>query len=155
MASIADYEKDVQRALIDAASEPSLRRFIDPGDLEVVTVDLGDGTQVQAQAVARGAVRRVIDRIIAQGRQAGIDIKDWICSPTEFDLCSKLNTPVGELMRKLDAFLKNKWTQGGMNAAGLVTLFTAPTVGIALTIFGAIGFANHVFVDLCQCSIPV
>ena len=97
----------------------------------------------------------MIDRIIAQGRQAGIDIKAWICSPTEFDLCSKLNTPVGELMRKLDAFLKRKWTQGGMNAAGLVTLFTALAVGIALTIFGAIGFANHVFVDLCQCSIPV
>ena len=41
MASIADYEKDLQRALIDAAAEPSLRRFIDPYDLEVVTVDLG------------------------------------------------------------------------------------------------------------------
>lgn len=153
MPSIDDYARDPQKALIDAAAEPSLRRFIDPSDLELVTVDRGDGTQAQVQALARGAVRKVVDRIIAEGRKAGIDMKSWICSRDEFDLCSKLNTPVGDRMRKLDAFLKSKWTQGGIAAASLITLFTLPAVGAALTIFGALGFVNNVFVELCECLV--
>jgi hypothetical protein len=55
-------------------------------------------------------------------------------------------------MRQLDAFLKRKLAQGGLVAAGLVSLFTGPAVGVALTIFGGLGFINNVFVELCDCS---
>ena len=151
MASIDDYARDSQKALIDVAAEPSLRRFIDASDLEWVTVDQGDGTQAQVQALARGAIRKVVNRIVAEGRKAGVDIKSWICSRDEFDLCSKLETPVGDRMRQLDAFLKSKWTQGGLAATGLITLFTLPALGVALTIFSALGFVNNVFVELCEC----
>ncbi|SFZ79054.1 hypothetical protein [Chitinimonas taiwanensis] len=154
MPSIADYIQEPQKALIDAATEPSLRRFIDSSDLELVTITLGDGTQAQVQALAHGSVRRVVERIISEGRRAGVNIQEWICSPSEFNLCTKLNTPVGQRMRELDAFLNNKWTQGAINAAGLITLFTLPAVGVCLTLLSAIGFVNNVFIELCECPVP-
>jgi hypothetical protein len=154
MPSVADYEKNLQQVLIDAAAEPSISQFIDPNDLELITVDNADGSQSQVQALSRGAVRRVVERILAQGRQVDIDIKHWICSPDEFNLCAKLDTPVGKLMRDLDSFLKSKLTQGGLHATGLVMLFSPfPAVGVALTIFGALGFVNNVFVELCDCPV--
>jgi hypothetical protein len=153
MPTITDYALNPQQALIDAAAEPALRRFIDASDLEILTIDLGDGTQAQVQAIARGSVQKVIKRIISEGRQAGIDIKQWICSPDEFNLCSKLDTPTGERMRQLDTFLKNKWAQGGINAAGLITIFTLQPLGIVLTILSALGFVNNVFVELCDCPL--
>lgn len=153
MASIDVYAKDPLQALIDAAAEPALRKFIEPSDLELVTVNLEDGTQAQVQALARGSVPKVVHRLLVEARRVGIDIKDWICSPSEFNLCSKLNTPVGERMRQLNEFLKRKWTQGGVAAAGLVALFTTPAVGAAIAIFSALGFVNNVFVELCECPI--
>ena len=151
MASIDDYIRNPLQALIDAAADPGLRQFIEPSDLELVAVDLGDGRQVEVQALSRRAVRRVIERILAKGREAKVDIKAWICSSAEFDLCSKLDMPLGQLMRELNEFLKNKWAQGGLNALGLAALFINPAVGISLTIFGVLGFVNNVFVELCDC----
>src|SRR5438270_2135220 len=135
MSSIADYQRNPEKVLIDIATNPAFQQFIDPSDLESVVVDLGDGTQAQVQALRQGSVRKVIDRIVTKGRQAGIDIKHWICSPDEFDLCSKLDNPIGELMRELNDFLNHKWVQGGVQAAGLITLFPVPYLGAALTIF--------------------
>ena len=51
MASIDDYVRNPQQALIDAAADPGLKHFIEPSDLELVTVDLGDGTQAEVQAL--------------------------------------------------------------------------------------------------------
>ena len=151
VARIDDYAQNPQQALIDAAAEPALRRFIDDSDLEWVTVDRGDGTQAQVQALARGSVRKVIERIVAEGRAVQANIKDWICSPNEFNLCAKLDTPPGKLMRLLNDFLNTKYMEGGIEVAGLAALFTAPAVGIALQIFSALGFINRVFVELCDC----
>ena len=151
MPPIEDYASNPQRVLIDAAADPSFKPYIEPGDLESITVDTGDGRQAQVQALRRGSVRRVIERILAKGRETGTDIKKWICSPEEFDLCSKLDTPVGELLREVDAFLKNKAAQGGTVVLGLVAIFTNPALGAALSIFAALGFVNNVFVELCEC----
>jgi hypothetical protein len=74
MPSIDDYVRNPQQALIDAAAEPSLQQFIDPADIELVTIDLGGGRQAQARALARGSVRKVIERILAKARQGGINI---------------------------------------------------------------------------------
>ena len=150
MALIDDYVKNPQQALIDAAADPGLRQFIEPSDLELVAVDLGDGRQAEVQALSGRAVRRVIERIVTRGREVGINIQAWICSPVEFDL-SKLDMPLGQLMRELNEFLKNKWAQGGVTVLGLAALGMNPAVGAALTIFGALGFINNVFVELCDC----
>lgn len=150
---MADYERNLDRVLIDAAAEPALRRFIDASEYETITVDLGDGRQAQVQALKRSAVHDVVERIVSEAAQVGVDLKNWICSPEEgeFDLCSKLDTRVGERMRQLNAFLNRKWLEGGLHAVGLVTLFTAPALGTVLTIFSALGFVNGVFVELCEC----
>jgi hypothetical protein len=153
MPGIDDYEMDLQRALIDAAAEPALRPYIDAADLETRTIDLGDGSQAQVQAIAADAVKRVIERLVTQARKAGADLKTWICSPDEFNLCARLGGRTGDVMRQLHAFLNRKWAQGGLNAAALAALFTLPGIGAALTIFSALGFINNVFVELCDCSL--
>jgi hypothetical protein len=151
MPTIDDYVNNPELALIDAVRDPGIRAFVTPEDVETVTVTQADGTQVQVQALSRKGAKAVVQRIVAKAQAAGIDLQDWICSPTEFNLCAKLNTPLGERMRQLDSFLKNKWTQGGLTAVGLVTLFTLPAVGTALTLFGTLGFVNNIFVELCEC----
>lgn len=155
MTSITDYVKDPQKALIDAAADPSLRQYMEPSDIESVFIDYGDGLRAEAEALAGRSVRKFIDRITDKAAQAGVNLMEWICSSEEFNLCSKLDTAVGELMCQLDDFLKNKIAQGGIAAAGLITLFTAPALGAALTIFGALGFVNNAFVELCNCPVRV
>jgi hypothetical protein len=155
MASFDDYIKNPEQALIDAATDPGLSQFIEPSDLGSVTVQRDDGTQVQVQALSRKSIRRVVERIIARGRELKINIKDWICSPEEFDLCSKLDMPIGQLMRLLNESMKNKLAQGGLHAVALGALFMNPAVGApvaaSLEIFNFIGFINDVFVELCNC----
>jgi hypothetical protein len=151
MATIDDYADQPEQALIDAVINPGIRQYITPDDIEVLTVTLTDGTQAQVQALSRKGVRAVMERILARAQALQVDLGHWVCSPDEFNWCAKLRTPVGARMRQLDAFLQNKLVQGGVNAAGLVTLFTLPAVGVALTIFGALGFINSIFVDLCHC----
>ncbi len=41
----------------------------------------------------------------------------------------ELGGDIGELMRKLDDFLKKKVAQGGLAVAGIVSLFTSPALG--------------------------
>ena len=146
MPPIEDYASNPQRVLIDAAADPSFKPYIEPGDLESITVDTGDGRQAQVQALRRSSVRRVIERILAKGRETGTDLKKWICSPDEFDLCSKLDTPVGELLREVDAFLKNKAAQGGTVVLGLVAIFTNPALGAA-----PFNFRRPRFCEQCFC----
>lgn len=156
MPPIDDYESNPERVLIDAALNPDIRKFISEDEFATVTIDNADGTQSQVQALALGSVRVVVQRIIARGAEVEIDIQYWICSPDEFDLCRRLlNTPVGTVMRQLDTFLSNKWTQGGLHAAGLALLFTIGPVGAALEVFNALGFVNHGFVKLCNCPTQV
>jgi hypothetical protein len=90
MPSLADYESDLNRALIDAAANPVFTQFMQPDDFELIAVDIGGGIQAQAQALSIPSIRRVLDRMMQQARQKGVDIKEWICSPIEFDLCAKL-----------------------------------------------------------------
>lgn len=56
-------------------------------------------------------------------------------------------------MRQLDAFLKNKVTQGGITTLEVVAFFTSPALGGVLTLFCALGFINNVFVGLCNCPV--
>ena len=148
-----DYAADMNRALVDAADDSIFKQFMEPDDFEsiVVTLDSGHGVQMQAQAqaLARGSVRRVLERILAQARSAGADMKDWICSPSEFNLCAKLDTPLGKLMRQLHDFLENKWAEGGNIIADI---FASALLGHFLLVFSAVGFVNKVFVELCDCK---
>ncbi len=153
MPSITDYENNINQALIDAVAEPSIREFMDESDVEIIAIDIGDGMQAQVEALTGDSVRKIIERIIGKSQKAGVDMKNWICSEDEFNLCSKLGTSVGELMRNLDCFLKQKAAQGGLILVGLATLFGAAAWGVALTIFGALGFVNNHFIELCGCNV--
>ena len=151
MTTINDYVTDPNRALIDAATDPMFSQFMEPDDFELISVDRGDGTQIQVQALSRRSIRRVIEKILRQTRDVGVDIKTWICSPDEFNLCSKLKTPLGELMRDLHKFLESKWTQGGLVIVGFITITATPAVSAFFAIFSAVGFINSAFVELCNC----
>lgn len=153
MATLLDYQNNPRRVLIDAVADPSIRQFIDASEIELVSIDLGGGLQGQAQALKKGSVRDVIERIIKKAKASGADLKYWICSRSEFNLCAKLNTPVGELMHQLHVFLDNKVVQGGIAISGVVSLFGTPAIGAALTIFTALGFFNSVFIKLCNCPV--
>jgi hypothetical protein len=121
-------------------------------DIEILTVTKADGTQGQVQALSRGAVPRVVGRVIKRCQKKGADLKDWTCSKDEFDLCRKLtNTPPGKVMRLLDDFLKNKLVQGGFVVVDIVTLGAALPVGIFLAIFGGLCWIDGCIVDLCDC----
>lgn len=153
MPSIEEYAADLNRALVDAADDPIFKQFMEPGDLELITVTLDNGhgmqVQTQAQALSRGSIRRVLERILTGARNAGADMKDWICSPSEFNLCAKLDTPLGKLMRQLHDFLDSKWTEGGEIIADI---FASALVGHFLLVFTAVGFINGAFVELCDCQ---
>ena len=154
MATIEEYAQNPDRALIDALTEPGLRQYIQAADIEVLTVTMPNGSQAQVQALSPKSVATVLQRILTKARANGVRLEPWICSPNEFDLCAKLKLPAGQRMRELDTFLGNKWTQGGLNAAGVVTLFAVPggqVAGAALTIFGVLGWINNFFVTLCKC----
>jgi hypothetical protein len=152
MPSIDDYEHDPAQVLIDAAADPIFRSEMDPEDIEIITVTWADGTQGQVQALSRGAVRRVIERVIKRCQKKGADLKHWTCSKDEFDLCGKLaNTPPGKIMRLLHDFLEKKWVQGGFVLVDFFTLSSAPPVGVFLAIFGGLCFVDGCIVDLCEC----
>lgn len=153
MATLLDYQNNPNRVLIDAVADPSIRKFIDASEIELVSIDLGGGLQGQAQALKKGSVRDVIERIVKKAKASGADLKYWICSKSEFNLCNKLNTPVGELMRQLHAFLDKKIVQGGIAISGVASLFGTPAIGAALTIFAALGFINSVFIEMCNCPV--
>ncbi|MCE0496925.1 MAG: hypothetical protein LV481_03145 [Methylacidiphilales bacterium] len=149
--SINDYETDLDRARRDAAANPLFRDFLESGDFEMMVVDGGDGTQMQVQALAGRSVQRVLEKVSAWAREKGVDMKEAICSPNGFNLCSKLNMPVGQRMRELDAFLKSMWTEGALAIAGVAAIAANPAFGWFLAIFGALGFINKAFVGLCNC----
>jgi len=54
-------------------------------------------------------------------------------------------------MRQISDFFNRKGVQGGVQAAGLITLFPVPYLGAPLTVLGALGWVNGVFVELCDC----
>ena len=151
MAPIDDYVNDPDQALIDAITDPNIREYIEPQEIVTLTISMPDGTQAQIQALSRASIKAVLGRILQKGRAAQVRIRDLICSPDEFNLCEKLQTPTGELLRQLDSFLKSKWTQGGMGAAGVVTIFAFTPIGNAISIFAALGLINNFFIELCDC----
>jgi hypothetical protein len=55
-------------------------------------------------------------------------------------------------MRELDVFLANYLTQGAFHAANFAAVFVVGPVGLALEVFSALGFVNHGFVKVCDCS---
>lgn len=144
-----DYSNDLNRALIDAAKDPVFQQFMEPSDIDLVNVDLGNGIQAQAQALSRASIQRVIERILERARKAGADMKDWICSPKKFNLCDKLNLPLGELMRQLHDFLDNEWVQSGLLIA---TVFGAPVGGHFLQILTGVGLGYGALAKLCACK---
>lgn len=156
MALIDDYARDPEQVLIDIVLDPVFRNFIDPSEIELVAVDLGDGTQTQAQALKRSAVTQVLQRMLAAAKQAQVDVRHWICSPDEFNFCRKLDTTLpGVMMRELHAFLRSRWTQATTTALGGFAAFsqlvTAVALGKFLAILAAVGFVNDAFVELCDC----
>lgn len=151
MATIDDYIRNPDQALIDALLEPGLKPYIEPDDIEPITVTEG-GAQRQIQALSKKGAAAVVRRIVARAKTVGIDIHHWICSPDEFDLCKKLKTTTpGKAMRELDAFLKHKWTEAGVNGFSVVTIFIDPVAGTCLTILCGLGYVNKIFVEMCNC----
>src|ERR1700687_261523 len=121
MPSLDDYEGDLDRALIDAAANPAFKAFMKPDDFELTAVARGDGTQAQVQAPSKKSIRQVLERMIQRAHQKGVDLKDWICSPTEFDLCGRLKkTKPGQVMHALHDFLRNKKVEGTIAFAALL-----------------------------------
>lgn len=153
MTTIHEYINNEQKTLIDAAADPVIRRFIDESDLETLTIDLGDGTQSQVEALSIGSIKEIIRKIMDEATNSGVELKYYICSDLEFNLCAKLDLPVGELMVNLDAFLRSKKVEGGLILAGLILLCMEPTaVAPMLTILSSLGFVNNAFIELCECN---
>jgi hypothetical protein len=155
VATIEEYARSPDRALIDVLTEPGLAQYVEDADKELLTVTMPDGTQGQVQALSRRSVATFLRRIVEKAQARGVQLEAWMCSPNEFDLCRKLKLPVGERMRQLDAFLGKKGTQGGLSAAGIVVLFAVPggqVASAALHIFAALGCINNYFVTLCNCT---
>lgn len=151
MPSIEDYERNLDQVLIDAVSDPVFRSQMEHGDIELIVVDRGDGTLAQVEALSRGSVGRVLERLMQRCKNKGADLKSWICSKDKFDLCAKLDWPPGKLMRALHAFTSNKWVEDGLVLVDVFTLPTAPPVGIFFTIFGGLCLVNRRIVVLCGC----
>jgi hypothetical protein len=155
MATIFDYAADPQRALVDAATDPVFKQFIDSSDVEVVTVTQG-GVQSQAQALKKSSVSKVIRRILAASKAAGENLLDLICSPNEFNLCYQLkNSLPGVAMTMLNDFLISKigrWVSAGV---GIFAAFAVGSVAVVagkfVAIFVAIGIAYEDLHKLCNC----
>jgi hypothetical protein len=154
MPSIEDYERNPDQVLIDAASDPVFRSQMEPGDIEFIVVDRGDGTLAQVEALSRGSVHRVLERLMQRSKNKGADLKGWVCSKDKFDLCSKLDWPPGKLMRALHAFTSNEWVDTGLVLADIFALAAAPPVGAFFTIFSGLCLVNRRIVVLCGCPPP-
>jgi hypothetical protein len=146
------YVDRPQQALIDAAADPVFKDVMDDGDLETLTINVA-GTQMAVLALKRDAVRKVVDRIVARCQKSGADIKHWICSPDEFDLCKRLKTTApGKLMIDLHDFLEKRWTHTGIVLAHVFVIPAAHVVGAFLAILAGLLVANKELVDLCNCQ---
>jgi hypothetical protein len=153
--TIATYVSNPTQALIDAASDPVFREFVLADDVQLTTVDMGDGTQAQVQALSKGGAAKVVRRIVERLEKAGERVKDSICSPNHFNLCGKLKTTTpGQLMQDFNTFFSNKWTERGVTVAHVCTLIPAlalhPLAPFLVT-FSALGLLNGAFVELCDC----
>ncbi|NYT72485.1 hypothetical protein HZU72_08610 [Halomonas sp. QX-2] len=155
MPSIHDYEGKLEKSLIDAASLPDLRKFMEPSDIEQKVIDYDGGLQARVDSLNALSVRKFIERIISEARQKGVDLKEWICGKKQFNLCEKLDSPLGDVMRRLDEFIKNKISQGGKEIIALAAAFSTKLASLEplLVLFGAIGFFNNVFINLCDCEV--
>lgn len=152
MASPDDYVAHPEQVLIDAAHDPIFQSFMEETDFELITVTLG-GVQSQVQALSRRSIRKVVEKALARCHERKVEVKQWICSPLPegFDLCGRLNTPPGKLMRELDAFLNKKWTVRGMALVDVFTMAAATNVGVFLGILGGLICLNRELVNLCDC----
>jgi len=147
-----DYERNPDRALVDAAAHPFFRLEMEADDIEIISVDLGNGTLGQAEALKRSSIRKVVTKLLERLRTAGANVKEWICSPDYFDLCARLrDTPVGEVMRRLRDFLANKWAERGL-VIGHVFGIPFEPVGIFFAILSALLVTNKEIFDLCECA---
>jgi hypothetical protein len=152
MAKIDDYANDLNKALIDAANDPIFQSVMQQSDYSLINVTLSNGAQGQVRALKKSSVKDVLKRVFVKVKSAGDDLKNWICSPDEFDLCNKLDAGVtGVLMRDLDNFLKNKKVKAGMQIAKIATLPLGFSYAGFLTIVSAVGFVNNAILELCDC----
>jgi hypothetical protein len=146
-----EYERSPAKALIDAATDPVFQSVMTPNDLESVVVDTGGGTQAQAMALKRDVARQVVQRLAERCKRSGADLKEWICSPHGFDLCTKLDSPVGELMRKLHEFIEKWLTERNMGLAHILAIPAGHLVDTTLSILCGLLVANKEIVNLCEC----
>lgn len=150
MHSIQEYVEDINLALYDAANDPVFMAFMEPTDFETVAIAVGS-VQEQVRALSRQSTQKVINKIIARAKAGGSDIRKWICSPDEFDLCSKLHTLLmARLMVELHRFLEEHIPK---NAESLAEVFTIAVPGLEpfLRVFAAVGLASSALVWLCNC----
>jgi len=156
MSYLDPYIANIDQATIDVLEHPVFSSFIEESEVVVVTYDSGDGTQYQARALSKDAVGDVLSRLIEAARNAGVDLKDWICSPKNFDLCGKLDSTPGQLMRQLNDFLNNNWTQATTNTLGVIAAFSqlvnAVVLGKFLAILAALSFIGNEIINLCNCN---
>lgn len=150
MHSIQDYAEDIDLALYDAANDPVFTALMDPTDFE--TIAIADGNvQEKVTALSRQSAQKVINKIILRAKAGGHDIRDWICSRKEFDLCSKLdNWTMTRLMVELHQFLEEYIPKEAEQFAEVFTI-AVPALDSFLRIFAAVGLASSAFVSLCNC----
>lgn len=156
MHQISEYIENPNLALMDAFQMDSFRKFMEDNDIEIMVIDREDGSQEHIQALSTRSVNQVVRRILASCEESGIELKRWICSKDEFDLCAKFELPIGEKMRQLDEFLKSK--KGQISLVGLdVILFisSAAALGFFLTLVAVLGLLNNYFIELCNCPYTV
>jgi len=149
MISFDAYDTNPGQVLIDAVDDPIFRTFLEPGDIELVTIQQG-GTQAQAQALSVAAVPRVVRRVIGHIQKHNLRITDRICapSPVGFDFCSKASTPLGQLMRQLHDFLKGPFGAAGVTIANI---FLPHPAADFLKIFTALLAIYGKLIKLCNC----
>lgn len=156
MHQISEYIENPNLALMDAFQMESFRNFMEESDIEIMVVDRGDGTQEHVQALSMRSLNQVLRRIFVQCEESGINLKRWICSKDEFDLCAKFELPIGKKMRQLDEFLKSKKTQISLVGLDVVLfIFSAATLGFFLTLVAVLGLLNNYLIELCNCPFTV
>lgn len=160
MALIDDYADDPSRAFSDALIDPVFSTFFKEPYIEYrIATGERDGVQFQyqVQALSSKGARDAVKRIIARFQELGVNLKDWVCSPEEFNFCEVMRShAAGVGLRKLYAFLENKWVQAGTMTLSVITSFAtlvvAAALGNLLALLAAIGWATGEFIEMCGCN---
>jgi len=142
---------DQERILYDAVDDPALQPFIEESDIETGS-EPGGTVQYQVRVLTTAGAKRVVRRLITTARNAGVDLREWICGTgrEDFNLCALLHK-LGwtRTMADLDAFLKKKWASWPAAAVGV---FAAGLLAKIITALTVLGFVSRELIEMCGCQ---